>query len=320
MSGGGGQQTYNFTMPYKTDRGGARCRNCDTNLTSDTPADQYQRLKLIQNTVRVASSLYTMNVGALEAYEQPTAATHGVCWNQQSDRPFPSVSRATVPSGVGSSMAVPHKGGVGWGGRSYTQTASRPGAQTPGGVGCDIKHNSYARHLNRIKARGPLKQQGVPLNFGGYIPFNQAAPVYGGKTMKTAIVAGCNCDIPYGGAQKLLYAATAEGVERESNLPPAITMSLSVGDYVYALYPGATTCYSRATVVEIEGGGSFLIKFADGTLLSQTLEQLRIYYPCPSPQTNNTSLYVEGFLSEIENAFNANCIYPNNAYLQALLA
>ena len=45
-----------------------RLRSCDTNLTSDTPANQYQKLKLIQNTVRVQSSLYTMNLGALSAY------------------------------------------------------------------------------------------------------------------------------------------------------------------------------------------------------------------------------------------------------------
>ena len=40
-----------------------RWRVCNTNLTGNTPADQYQKLKLIQNTVRVYSSLYTSNLG-----------------------------------------------------------------------------------------------------------------------------------------------------------------------------------------------------------------------------------------------------------------
>ena len=52
-----------------------RLRKCDTNLTGNTPADQYQRLKLIQNTVRVPGSLYAANLGPLTAYQQPTLPT-----------------------------------------------------------------------------------------------------------------------------------------------------------------------------------------------------------------------------------------------------
>ena len=44
-----------------------RLRSCDTNLTSNTPANQYQIQKLIQNTVRVPSSIYTSNLGPLNA-------------------------------------------------------------------------------------------------------------------------------------------------------------------------------------------------------------------------------------------------------------
>lgn len=33
-----------------------RLRSCDTNLNGNTPADQYQKLKLIQKTVRVPAS------------------------------------------------------------------------------------------------------------------------------------------------------------------------------------------------------------------------------------------------------------------------
>jgi hypothetical protein len=164
---------------------GCRYRNCDTNLSGMSPAQQYQRLKLIQNTVRVYSSLYTANIAPLNAYVKPTAATHNVCWNQMSDRPFPSVQRANVPTGFYNSLNS----------RRGSVTSSKPGSQTPGGVGCDIKHNSYDRYLNRIKGRGPLRRGIIPPTFGAPIPFNPAFPVYGGKTTKTNIVTGCNCPV-----------------------------------------------------------------------------------------------------------------------------
>jgi hypothetical protein len=69
----------------------------------------------------------------------------------------------------------------------------RPGALSPGGAGVDIKHNSYARYLARIKGKAPLRQQAVPPYFGAPIPFDPAFPIYGGKVFKTGIVAGCNC-------------------------------------------------------------------------------------------------------------------------------
>ena len=48
-----------------------RCRGCNNNLTANDPASQYQRQKIIQNTVRVPTSLFTMNLGALNVYERP---------------------------------------------------------------------------------------------------------------------------------------------------------------------------------------------------------------------------------------------------------
>jgi hypothetical protein len=162
------------------------CSN-NNNYTSNTPANQYQRQKVIQNTVRVYASLYTANVGPLSAYKQPTNATYGVCWNQMSDRPIPSAQKATVPTGFYSSINNRH----------HSVTSSRPGSQTPGGVGCDIKHNSYDRYLNRLKGKGPLRRGPIPKTYGvlPQIPFNQAFPIYGGKTIKTNIVNGCVCPI-----------------------------------------------------------------------------------------------------------------------------
>ena len=48
-----------------------RCRGCNNNLSANDPASQYQRQKIIQNTVRIQSSLFTMNLGALNVYERP---------------------------------------------------------------------------------------------------------------------------------------------------------------------------------------------------------------------------------------------------------
>ena len=160
-----------------------RDRRCDTNLNSNTSAVQYQKLKIIQNTVRVPGSLYIANLGPLSAYKKPTNSTYGVCWNQMSDRPEPSVQKATVPTG---STSINRK--------HTSVTSSRPGCQTPGGVGCDIKHNSYDRYLNRLKGKGPLRRGVIPTTFSEIpYPFNPAFPIYGGKITKTNIVSGCVC-------------------------------------------------------------------------------------------------------------------------------
>ena len=172
-----------------------RYRSCNPNLpnfnqtsvTGFTPAEQYQKLKLIQNTVRVYGSLYTANKGPLSAYKKPlndpNKGFYGVCWNQMSDRPVPSVQPMTVPTGFHTSMNRRHT----------SVTSSKPGCQTPGGVGCDIKHNSYDRYLNRLKGKGPLRRGNIPPTFEQPITFNPAFPIYGGKITKTNIVSGCNC-------------------------------------------------------------------------------------------------------------------------------
>ena len=55
-------------------------------------------------------------------------------WNQTSDQLVASVQR---------------RGG---------SVRNIPGGQTPGGIGCDIKHNSYERYLNKLKRRGHVKE------------------------------------------------------------------------------------------------------------------------------------------------------------------
>ena len=272
-----------------------RARTIDTSFSNNTPANQYQNLKKIQNTVRVYSSLYTANLASLNAYVQPTAITHGVCWNQMSDRPVPSVQKAVIPTGTNSSMNRRHT----------SVTSSRPGCQAPGGVGCDIKHNSYDRYLNRLKGKGPLRRGKIPDNFGNPIPFNVAVPVYGGKTTTTSIVSGCYCPIQN-------EAANTEQNKQVYNYPllqpfPSATYSFSVGDYVYAIQIG-DNYYTRALINEVLDG-VYIIEFDNGTIQTVTnVNELLIYYPCNCNGTINSTIYQTGFLSNGQNG--SSCLAP----------
>ena len=256
-----------------------RYRSCNPNFPNRTqtsvggftPAEQYQKLKLIQNTVRVYGSLYIDNLGALTAYKKPISdpnkGFYGVCWNQMSDRPVPSVQRATIPTGYATSMNRRHT----------SVTSSRPGCQTPGGVGCDIKHNSYDRYLNRLKGKGPMRRGVVPPNFGKPVSFNRALPIYGGKTMKTNIVdAGCDCPIN-------INSGKNQDVQIYNNpiwQPyPSENLSFNVGDYVYAIKTG-TDYYSKATVIEKLENDNYVIQFEDNTTQTSNISELKIYFPC----------------------------------------
>ena len=252
-----------------------RVRNCDTNLTANTPANQYQRQKIIQNTVRVASSLYTMNLGSLNAYTKPTI--NNVCWNQMSDRPIPSVQKTYVPtkgSIIGSSST------------RHTVTGPRPGAQSPGGIGCDIKHNSYDRYLNRLKGKAPLRRGIIPPNFGAPIPFNRAFPVYGGKTTKTSIVNNCNCPITSKTDDSQIYNNPFYYPE------PDITCTdiFKVGDYVYTT-EGSSLYYVKALITGYdEFTFEYTVEFDDLTTEIKTCDELRIYFPCICASSEDSNL------------------------------
>lgn len=159
-----------------------RCKGASFLLSSNDPAYQYLTQKQIQNTVRVPSSLYVMNLGALANYQSPVLGSRAL-WNNMSDRALPHKQ-----SGSGRSQGSSYHGSS----LRSTQTRDRPGAQTPGGEGVDIKHNSYYRYLNKLKGGKLLRRGPVSTTFGAPIPFNRAFPVYGGKTVKTAIVTNCS--------------------------------------------------------------------------------------------------------------------------------
>ena len=257
-----------------------RLRNCDTNLNSHTPANQYQIQKLIQNTVRVYSSLYTMNLAALNAYEVPDtkyqvvdiAGTNyltspGVNWNQMSDRRQPHKQFATASGSTYGASST-----------RRTVTRLRPGALSPGGHGVDIKHNSYDRYLNRLKGKGPVRRGPIPPTFGAPIPFNRALPIYGGKTVKTSIVSNCNCPIvatPISEkSEKLIYEVPPSEYEINN-----VIFQFRVGQTVYALQECNT--YEKATIIAIDSEcGTYTVQYEDGCTQVVTENQLKIYFDC----------------------------------------
>jgi hypothetical protein len=85
-----------------------------------------------------------MNLSALTSGAAILASGKSANWNQRSDRVLASIQSPIHPT-HGNSL------------RS-TLTSGRPGAANPGGAGVDVKHDSYARYLNRKKA-GTLKTQ-----------------------------------------------------------------------------------------------------------------------------------------------------------------
>jgi len=180
-------------------------------------AYKYQTQKRIQNTVRVPSSLYSMNLGSIVTYQSPLN-TIKVNWNQMSDRrdSHIQVAKASGSFYHGSSL-------------KYSQNRGRPGTGTPGGVGVDVKHNSYYRYLNRLKAN-KLKHGIIPPTFGDPIPFNRAFPIYGDKTVKTSIINNCKCsNVNLDLISDISFSSAARNPEFGVNFKNYY----KVGDFVY---------------------------------------------------------------------------------------
>jgi hypothetical protein len=270
-----------------------RCRGCDNNLNSNDPASQYQRQKIIQNTVRVNSSLFTMNLGALSVYQKPSdkyffvdvsgsnyLVSPGVNWNQMSDRKEPHIQVVKTGAGTGYHSSSTKR----------TITSSRPGAMSPGGSGVDIKHNSYDRYLNRIKGKAPLRRGVIPRGFGTpYIPFNRAYPVYGGKVLATSIVNGCNCPIVGYNDAKLYEKSDLQDKIYD------VKYEYRVGNFVWALKVGdsSETKY-KAEIIAINGD-IYTIKFEDDTTENVTANYISIYFDCSgctsSSSRSKSSIY-----------------------------
>lgn len=253
------------------------CRSCNKNLTSNNPASQYQRQKIIQNTVRVPSSLYTMNLAGLSAYQKPLntpqfveqngsgyIAPAKVNWNQMSDRPKPANQLTKVASGTSYHTSSTR----------HTITRLRPGAMSPGGVGVDIKHNSYDRYLNRLKGKTVLRRGIVPPTFGADLPFNNAFPVYGGKTVKMAIINGCDCP-DTGDQDQLIYGSTLNAIQDKIL---DLKYVFNIGDFVWGKKYKTDTILYKGEIVDIENG-QYVVHFDDVTTTLPYCE-LVIYFDC----------------------------------------
>jgi hypothetical protein len=281
---------------------GSCYRSCNNNMSSNNPATQYQRQKIIQKTVRVYSSLYTMNLGALSTYQRPSnkynvvdnsgasyIVTPGVNWNQMSDRKEPHIQ--VVKTGSGSTYGASST-------RS-TITRLRPGALSPGGSGVDIKHNSYERYLNRLKGKGPVRRGVIPPNFGvPYIPFNRAYPIYGGKTMKTSIVSGCDCPITETNDNSDIKLYENSDIQ---NRILNETYTFHVGDLVFVKKYNTSVYYEKATIKSIVDG-LYTVQFEDGTEEVLLKCDLLIYYDCGECSNTNTNTTKEIDYSSLNDA------------------
>ena len=258
------------------------CRGCNQNLTSNDPASQYQRQKLIQNTVRVYSSLYTMNLAGLSGYQKPSAtyqlveqagtpyyAPPSVNWNQMSDRASPAIQVTKVASG-----STYHSSST-----KHSITRDRPGAMSPGGIGVDIKHNSYARRLNKLKGKSVLRRGVIPPNYGAPIPFNPAFPIYGGKTVKTSIINNCDCpDVTDNlAADTRIYGSKLNATQ---DIILSIGYTYIIGEFVWAKKSTTDTLFYKAQIMNIQNG-VYTIKFVDdGTTIDTSDSDLLVYFEC----------------------------------------
>ena len=159
----------------------------------------------------------------------------------------------------------------------HTITRQRPGAMSPGGVGVDIKHNSYERYLNKIKGRGPIRKGVIPPNYGKPIPFNRAFPVYGGKVVKTAII-GCGCENGEDKKEidKRIFGNKQNAIQDEIL---SVKYKYNIGDSVWAKkFDGEKTLY-KGVIKEIKDG-KYKVEFDDNVQKEFSYCELLIFFNC----------------------------------------
>jgi hypothetical protein len=268
-------------------------RSCNKNLAGNDLASQYQRQKIIQNTVRVYASLYTMNLAGLSGYQKPLnvpqfvqqAGTQYIVpaktyWNQMSDRARPSNQVTKVASG-----AAYHSSST-----RHTITRNRPGAMSPGGIGVDIKHNSYNRYLNKIKGKAPLRRGAINLS-------NISSPIYGGKFVKTSIINNCHCpeEDTDNKQDKLIYGSSESALQDKIL---SMNYTFKIGDFVWAKKYETDTNLYKAEIINIMDE-LYKVKFEDNIIINIPYCELTIYFECNS----------EPSLSFLEQILSTN---PNN--------
>jgi len=146
-----------------------QCKGCGNDDCDESLGSSNANQRRIWKSARVDSSLYTMNLASLSVVgnekNNPQNQPWKVNWNQSSDRALPGIETAYVPR---------------------NKTRHRPGGAGAAGVeakGVDIKHNSYARYLARLKAGNIRTIKGNPA----------PQPVTGNKQYVFGIVTSNSC-------------------------------------------------------------------------------------------------------------------------------
>jgi hypothetical protein len=213
-----------------------------------------------------------------------------------SDRARPAVQVTKVASG-----STYHTSST-----KHTITRNRPGAMSPGGIGVDIKHNSYQRYLNKLKGKAPLRRGVIPPTYGAPIPFNRAYPIYGGKVVNTAIVNGCDCpDVTDNLVDdKRIFGSILNTIQDQIL---AVGYKFNVGDYVWAKKNPASSALYKAQIIKIEND-LYTIRFVDDNSITYTsVYGLLIYFDCdcnptlPLGEEILANAYTEKSLSDLTN-------------------
>ena len=141
--------------------------------------------KLIYNVVRTPTSLYMSNLESvvvsrdilynLTKPESDDSKKYYIGQpgsSQQSDR-------GKLSGSMQFNRTVPSRGNS----TKYSKTSMRPGTQSPGGVGVDVKHNSYQRYL--------LKKKGLHALQGSDTLGKHNNRIQNNKYRKAPVIAGC---------------------------------------------------------------------------------------------------------------------------------
>lgn len=125
------------------------CRsNACSNLGSNINLNATERL--IQNQARVMESQYADVLGAVTVANDylvvPTTGDGSLVWGTANNMRNRSDRRA--PHGMAHTNVVRRGNSV-----KSTVTSNRPGGMAPGGLGVDVKHDSYARYLGKLKGQ-----------------------------------------------------------------------------------------------------------------------------------------------------------------------
>jgi hypothetical protein len=150
---------------------------------------------------------------------------------------------------------------------------------SPGGIGVDIKHNSYERRLNKLKGKSVLRRGIIPPNYGIPIPFSRAYPIYGGKIIKTGIINHCEC--PNIGnnleSNQQIYGSKLSAMQ---DAILSVGYQFSIDDFVWAKKNNSASTLYKAQITDIQDE-IYTIRFVDdGTIINVPVSSLVIYFDC----------------------------------------